>query len=988
MITAPRAMSEPAAAPASAGAPPATQEPPPARAPRPEEAAETEPETAANTEPEPLLKYERLGGGAPAGGAPAATALAASAKLLALGDAAGGVRLLDAAGREVRALRPHADAVSDLGFDAAAEHLVSAAADGSLAATPLYAGGGGGARLRAGGALTAACLDPRYSSRKTHELYYGSAAGALVLASRGWLGAAETVLFRGRGPVLAARAAGSLLAWATATGVRVYDTSDHSRVGRADAPPGAAAGGAACALRWARGGRELLVAWGAAVEVLAVVPAEAGARAAAAATPPPGGAPPAADRAPPARWALRSVARFQLGGGALAAGVAPFGAQLAVLVWWPPSGAEPGATWLKIFDRAGAELAADALDLPLSSAPPCLAAHLADDDAPLLLAPPTLSSNNGGDAEPAASRTPSPEDEAEQAPRAWWRGGAEPHYYVLGGGVLLAGRPRDAADRVAWLSERGRFEEALAAADAAAPGELPPAARAALGEAQLARLFKARRYAAAAAAAPRALGADAAAWERWAFAFGQAARLPALAPRLPVDPRLPPAVYDLALGALLNSPADHEALLALAQAWPPGAYNAAALLARVAPRARARGAGAALRRAAIELHGRVGDRAAALGELLALRDPGALDYAEAHALLPAVARRAAALFAVDARRAAALLAAGAEEAPPAAVVASLEAALAAAERREGGAAGAVPPPPPAPPAAIAAGDVDGAAVGAADGDAAAWRARLLAYLDALSSSAPAAAAPHAGRRLALTAELAPARLLDLLASDAPYPLEEALAVCEARGLVRESVFVLGRMGATERALRVIVERLRDVGQAVDFVRERADAALWELLVALALADAELAGALLDRAGGCADPARVVAALPRELPVARLRARLARVVADYRAQVGLAAGAAAVLRGDVWEMGERLYAGLRRAAAAELRVRAPGAARWERAGGAGGGAGGGDAGSGSEGGGSPPASPRLAGGVWVGFAAAAPPPPARPSPSKFPLRRAA
>jgi hypothetical protein len=981
VITAPRAMSEPAAAPApaAAGAPPATQEPAPTRAPRPDEATEPEPESAANTEREPRLKYEHLGGGAPAGGAPAATALAASAKLLALGDSAGGVRLLDASGREVRALRPHAGAVADLGFDAAAEHLVSAAADGSLAATPLYEGGGGAARLRAGGALTSACLDPRYSSRKTKELFYGSATGALVLASRGWLGAAETVLFRGRGPVLAVRAAGPLLAWATATGVRVYDTSDHSRVGRADAPPGAAAGGGACALRWARGGRELLVAWGAAVEVLAVAPAPEGASAAAA-TPPPGGAPPPADRAPPARWALRSVARFQLGGGALAAGAAPFGTHLAVLAWRAPAadGAD-GAAWLKIFNRAGAELASDSLDLPPSSAPPRLAAHLVDDDAPLLLAPPTLSSNDGRDAEPAASRTPSPECEGEQAPRAWWRGGAEPHYYVLGGGVLLAGRPRDAADRVAWLSERSRFEEALAAADAAAPGELPPAARAALGEAQLAHLFKARRYAAAAAAAPRALGADAAAWERWAFAFGQAARLPALAPRLPVDPRLPPAVYDLALGALLNSPADHEALLALAQAWPPGAYDAAALLARVAPRARAAGAGAALRRAAAELHGRVGDRAAALGALLALRDPGALDYAEAHALLPAAARRAAALFAIDARRAAALLAAGAEEAPPAAVIASLEAALAAAERREGGAASATPP--------AAAGDVEGDAVGAADGAAAAWRARLLAYLDALSSMAPAAAAPHAGRRLALTAELAPARLLDLLASDAPYPLEEALAVCEARGLARESVFVLGRMGAAERALRVIVERLRDVGQAVDFVQERADAALWELLVALALADAELAGALLDRAGGCADPARVVAALPRELPVERLRARLARVVADYRAQVGLAAGAAAVLRADVWEMGERLYAGLRRAAAAELRVRAPGAARWDRAGSAGG-AGGGDAGSGDEGGGSPPASPRLAGGVWVGFAASAPPPPARPSPSKFPPRRAA
>ena len=37
-------------------------------------------------------------------------------------------------------------------------------------------------------------------------------------------------------------------------------------------------------------------------------------------------------------------------------------------------------------------------------------------------------------------------------------------------------------------------------------------------------------------------------------------------------------------------------------------------------------------------------------------------------------------------------------------------------------------------------------------------------------------------------------------------------VCEARGLTREMVFVLGRMGSADRALRLIVEGLRDVGQ--------------------------------------------------------------------------------------------------------------------------------------------------------------------------------
>ena len=79
-------------------------------------------------------------------------------------------------------------------------------------------------------------------------------------------------------------------------------------------------------------------------------------------------------------------------------------------------------------------------------------------------------------------------------------------------------------------------------------------------------------------------------------------------------------------------------------------------------------------------------------------------------------------------------------------------------------------------------------------------------------------------------------------------------VCEQRGLVRESVYVLGRMGSAEKALRLIVEGLRDVGQAVEFVQlqQRGDEELWGQLIALTLGDAQLTGAVVrvwGREGG-------------------------------------------------------------------------------------------------------------------------------------------
>ena len=40
-----------------------------------------------------------------------------------------------------------------------------------------------------------------------------------------------------------------------------------------------------------------------------------------------------------------------------------------------------------------------------------------------------------------------------------------------------------------------------------------------------------------------------------------------------------------------------------------------------------------------------------------------------------------------------------------------------------------------------------------------------------------------------------------------------MQACESRGLVREMVYVLGRMGSADKALRLIVRGLRDVEQA-------------------------------------------------------------------------------------------------------------------------------------------------------------------------------
>lgn len=64
----------------------------------------------------------------------------------------------------------------------------------------------------------------------------------------------------------------------------------------------------------------------------------------------------------------------------------------------------------------------------------------------------------------------------------------------------------------------------------------------------------------------------------------------------------------------------------------------------------------------------------------------------------------------------------------------------------------------------------------------------------------------------LCADYEPGRLMSFLVASQAYGLEAAAELCEHRGLVREQVFVLGRMGSARQALHLIISRLADIPQ--------------------------------------------------------------------------------------------------------------------------------------------------------------------------------
>ena len=474
-----------------------------------------------------------------------------------------------------------------------------------------------------------------------------------------------------------------------------------------------------------------------------------------------------------------------------------------------------------------------------------------------------------------------------------------------------------------------------------------------------------KNYKRAAALCPRLLGKDSAAWERWVYIFGQAAQLPLLAPKVPTtDPLLSRAAYDMVLTACLRAgnsiscwgtnasdattaggsdeivPAAHDVFRDLIEKWPHGIYDAHALIKQLqsildqqqrpasAPRKNKSSpatSSAALKRAAASLYAQIGQHNAALRLLLELRSPSIFEYIKTSALQALAATFAADLIQLDEVKATQLMVEAAEEAPPDVVVASLQRKIAEIDAQNEESLGGG---------------------GSKPTESSIWSLRLYHYLDwlcqrdisatgkgisATTSSTPNVAFFSSSSSLSelhikLCAVHDPSRLMYILTTSSSYSLDAALEICQSHNLIRESVYLLGRMGSSDAALRLIITQLRDVQGAVTFVQDSAvqdDSSLWDLLISLTLGDAALTGALLDHAptgggsggGGtssCLDPLRLVESIPEDIKIERLRDRLIRVITDFKATVSLQSGCNAVLRADCLKLGDQLYSELRRA----------------------------------------------------------------------------
>ena len=157
---------------------------------------------------------------------------------------------------------------------------------------------------------------------------------------------------------------------------------------------------------------------------------------------------------------------------------------------------------------------------------------------------------------------------------------------------------------------------------------------------------------------------------------------------------------------------------------------------------------------------------------------------------------------------------------------------------------------------------------------------------------------HADLALALFAEYDRPLLLNFLKTSQSYTLSAASAICKQRGYIPEWVYLLSKEGRTAQALRLIIDRLDDVSQAIAFAKEQGDQSLWDDLLDYSMNKPRFIRGLLEEVGTAIDPLSLVRRIPASLEIPGLRDGLSRMVREYELQHSISLGVAGVLRGEV------------------------------------------------------------------------------------------
>ncbi|GAA5949012.1 hypothetical protein JCM21900_003173 [Sporobolomyces salmonicolor] len=805
---------------------------------------EEEDEGSDEEDDEPTLKYARLGGSTGEILAKdTASALAVSSKYIILGSHNGAIYVLNSEGVLLKTFRPHSAMVNDLSIDTLSEFVASASMDGkvaihSLTSTETYV-------FDLQRPMRCVALEPNFGKRSTRQFVSGGMAGSLILSEKGWLGQKEVTLYSGEGPIWAVEWRGTFVAWASDAGVRIYDTASSQRITYIARPEDSPRADLfKCSLHW-QDDRTLLIAWADVIKVAVVKERES--KRGQLGVPLPSST----------ELYVEVTAIFQVD--CMISGIVPYGDAFLVLAYTTEDMYDNEATddreeqrrkagsrpELRIISKDGEELSSDAIGLRNYDRFQCRDYSLC----------------------PSADQS---------------------SFYVISPRDIVVARERDESDHILWLIEQQRYEEALPALEASGLGAVGGFDETDVGKKYLEFLVEDGQYEKAAESCPKILGINAKLWEDWVFLFADKGHMKTIIPYVPThDPQLSRLVYEMILAHFLRH--DQEALLRTIKTWPCDIYDVGAVILAIKDQLERTPKSSILMQSIAELYILNRQPGKALPYFLRLRQPNVFSLIREHNLFTDVQDQALLLIEFDQDLQTQQREKDDEGEQDDEGVKDEdgkdEAGHVREELRHGTAIDLLVDHThsiPIPRVILQLQD---------------HRRYLFLYLDALFDKDPHLAFDYSDLQVDLYAEYYPGKLMEFLRASNYYSLEWAYKICDARDLVPEMVFLLGRMGDNKRALNLIIERLGDVERAIEFAKEQSDNDLWEDLLRYSETKPRFIRGLLENVGAEIDPIRLIRRIKNGLEIPGLKPALIKILQDFNLQISLMEGCKTILYSD-------------------------------------------------------------------------------------------
>lgn len=428
-------------------------------------------------------------------------------------------------------------------------------------------------------------------------------------------------------------------------------------------------------------------------------------------------------------------------------------------------------------------------------------------------------------------------------------------FYVVSPHDIVVAKPCDLDDKIGWLLQRERYEEALAAAEAQS-AFLKTHQLSEIGQKYLLHLVNNGEINKAASLCPKILGKDPRLWDKWVFHFGKFGELKAIAQYVPIaNPKLSEMAYEIILNDFLKH--DPHELVKLINAWPPTLYNTDNIIKAVDEIRRTTNDASILSDALAKLYTLKGNYGEALNIGLRLKRGDVFNLIKQHNLIDRIADKVVQLIEFDSEQAIELLvdASTADDSilPVSKVVEQLS-----------------------------------------DPDQELWKHR---YLFAVYERDSQCSPEYDEMRVELIAKYQRDALAKFLNSSVNYSPERAQAVCEQYGLFKEMIEILKNIGNPKLALRICIDKLGDIKEAIDICASEKDDELWDELLTHAMSKSEYVSELLEHIGSHMPLKTLLEKIPEDIEIPRLRDRLGKIIADNNLQRELHKGCSRILVSD-------------------------------------------------------------------------------------------